>query len=95
MEPPFGRILGADELDLVVVPGVAFDREGDRIGYGRGYYDRLLGRLGPSVPAVAVAFGMQVVERVPSGGTDRRVDAIVTEDEVLRTGPGPGTRPTG
>lgn len=84
MEPPFGRGLSADELDLVVVPGVAFDREGNRIGYGRGYYDRLVSRLRPGVPTVAIAFGMQIVDRVPSGGTDRRVDAIVTEDEVIR-----------
>ncbi len=60
-------------------------------------YDRLLSRLRPGVPAVAIAFEMQVVDRVPSGGTDRRVEAIVTEDEVIRTGPGndPASRPHG
>jgi 5-formyltetrahydrofolate cyclo-ligase len=87
MEPPFGRVLGAEELDLVVVPGVAFDGRGNRIGYGRGFYDRLLSRRRPGVPAVAIAFGMQVVDAVPSGGADRRVDAIVTENEVIRTEP--------
>ncbi len=86
MEPPFGRVLAADELDLVVVPGVAFDRDGNRIGYGRGFYDRLVPRLRPGVPAVAIGFGIQVVDHVPSGRSDRRVDAIVTEDEVFRTG---------
>ncbi|MCI0634224.1 MAG: 5-formyltetrahydrofolate cyclo-ligase [Actinobacteria bacterium] len=87
MEPPFGRVLGAEELDLVVVPGVAFDRDGNRIGYGRGFYDRLLSRARSEVPAVAIAFGMQVVDHVPIGGADRRIDAIVTEDEVVRVAP--------
>jgi len=86
MEPAAGRVLGPDELDLVVVPGVAFDRDGNRVGYGGGFYDRLLPRLRPGVPAVGLAFGLQVVDRVPSGGTDRRVHAIVTEAEVHRSG---------
>ena len=87
MEPPLGRVLGADELDLVVVPGVAFDRGGNRIGYGRGFYDRLLSGRRRDVPAVAIAFGIQVVDAVPIGGADRRIDAIVTEDKVIRTEP--------
>jgi 5-formyltetrahydrofolate cyclo-ligase len=86
MEPSDGRTLRSDELDLIVVPGVAFDREGNRVGYGGGFYDRLLSRLRPGVPSVGIAFGLQVVDRVPSGGTDRRVHAIVTEAEVLRPG---------
>lgn len=86
MEPAAGRMLGPDELDLVVVPGVAFDRDGNRVGYGGGFYDRLLPRLRPGIPAVGIAFGLQVVDRVPSGGTDRRVSVIVTEGEVLRPG---------
>ena len=90
MEPAAGRVLGPGQLDLVIVPGVAFDRDGNRVGYGGGFYDRLLPRLRPGVPAVGLAFGLQVVARVVSGGTDRRVHAIVTEDEVLRTGSGAG-----
>lgn len=84
MEPSAGKTLRSDELDLIVVPGVAFDREGNRVGYGGGFYDRLLAHLRPGVPSVGIAFGLQVVDRVPSGGTDRRVHAIVTEAEVLR-----------
>jgi 5-formyltetrahydrofolate cyclo-ligase len=83
-EPAAGRRLDPSELDVVVVPGVAFDREGGRVGYGAGFYDRLLGRVRDDAFAVAVAFGVQVVDRVPAGGTDRRVDAVVTEREVIR-----------
>jgi 5-formyltetrahydrofolate cyclo-ligase len=83
-EPVEGRVLGPAELDLVVVPGVAFDRSGGRVGYGGGYYDRLLARRRPGVPAVAVAFWVQLVPEVPAGRGDLRVDAIVTEREVVR-----------
>ena len=83
-EPVAGRVLDVTELDLVVVPGVAFDGGGRRVGYGGGFYDRLLPRLRPGVPAVAVAFSLQLVPEVPAGGMDRRVDSVVTESEVIR-----------
>jgi 5-formyltetrahydrofolate cyclo-ligase len=85
--PRIGRLLDPSELDLVIVPGVAFDRPGNRVGYGAGYYDRLLGRTRPGVAAVAIAFALQIVSEVPTGRTDRRVDAIVTETEVIRCRP--------
>ncbi|HEY7660824.1 MAG TPA: 5-formyltetrahydrofolate cyclo-ligase [Actinomycetota bacterium] len=84
MEPASGRAVDPASIDLVVVPGVAFDRAGGRVGYGGGYYDRFLGRLRPGVPAIAVAFDHQIVDRVPSGRGDRSVDAIVTEREIIR-----------
>jgi 5-formyltetrahydrofolate cyclo-ligase len=87
MEPAGGRLLDPSELDLVIVPGVAFDRSGNRVGYGAGYYDRFLGRRRPGVPAIAIAFALQIVSEVPTGRTDRRVDAIVTETEVIRCRP--------
>lgn len=83
MEPAGGRLLDPSEIDLVIVPGVAFDRSGNRVGYGAGYYDRFLARTRPGVPAVAIAFALQIVSEVPAGRTDRRVDAIVTETEVI------------
>jgi 5-formyltetrahydrofolate cyclo-ligase len=84
MEPSEGDVLAPDEIDVVVVPGVAFDRAGHRVGYGGGFYDRFLPRTRPSALAVAVAFGLQVVEEVPRGGGDRGVDVVVTENEVIR-----------
>lgn len=84
MEPTDGHELDVRDIDLVIVPGVAFDRSCNRLGYGRGFYDRLLARSRPGAGAFAVAFDLQVVAAVPTGPVDRRVDAVVTETEVIR-----------
>ena len=84
MEPAEGRVLEVAELDLVVVPGVAFDRSCDRVGYGGGYYDRLLGKRRDGAAAIAIAFSIQIVDVVPIGAIDRRIDGVVTETEVIR-----------
>ena len=70
------------DVDLVLVPGVAFDAGGGRLGYGGGYYDRLLGTCAEATTLVAAAFEVQMVERVPMGPGDRRVDLVVTERGV-------------
>ncbi len=72
-----------DQIDLVVAPGVAFDRRGGRIGYGKGYYDRLLRRLGSHATRVALAFDFQVLEAVPQGGSDIQIDTIITENTTM------------
>lgn len=74
-----GREPEVAALDLVVVPGVAFDRRGGRLGHGKGYYDRLLGRRSPGTPAIALAFQCQMVEAVPMTERDVPVDIILTE----------------
>jgi 5-formyltetrahydrofolate cyclo-ligase len=74
-------------IDWVLVPGVAFDAEGRRIGYGGGYYDRLLPLLDRGAARVAGAFELQVVERVPAAPHDTTVDAIVTERRTLEPRP--------
>jgi 5-formyltetrahydrofolate cyclo-ligase len=82
-EPVGGMRLDPSSIDLVGVPGVAFDRRGRRIGYGGGYYDRFLRGL----PAftVGLGFGLQVLgEDLPGGSFDLPVDAIVTEGETIR-----------
>jgi 5-formyltetrahydrofolate cyclo-ligase len=70
-------------IDWVLVPGVAFDLSGHRIGYGGGYYDRLLPTLRPAAPRVAGAFELQIVERVPAAAHDLKVEAIVTEARTI------------
>ena len=72
-----------DALDLIVTPGVAFDTSGGRLGYGRGYYDRLLARRRPEVAAIALAFQTQLFPEIPRSQTDVPVDAIVTEQSVV------------
>jgi 5-formyltetrahydrofolate cyclo-ligase len=84
MEPVGGDELDLATIDVVVTPGVAFDHEGRRVGYGGGFYDRLFARL-PEPARVAVTFDLQVVEEaLPAGAFDLRVDAVVTETRVLR-----------
>lgn len=75
-----------DRLDAVVIPGVAFDRSGCRLGYGGGHFDRLLAMLRPGTPAVGVAFEIQIVPGVPTAAHDRPVDVVVTERAVYRGG---------
>ena len=73
------ELLGAASIDWVLVPGVAFDRAGHRIGYGGGYYDRLLPLLRADAHRVAGAFELQLVDNVPAASHDVAVDAVVTE----------------
>lgn len=70
-------------IDWVLVPGVAFDRAGRRIGYGGGYYDRLLPLLRDDARRIAGAFELQWVERVPAAPHDARMDAVVTELQTV------------
>lgn len=69
-------------IDLVVIPGVAFDRRGGRIGHGKGYYDLFLKQLRPQTPRVALAFECQLLDEVPMLPHDVRMDKVVTEQDV-------------
>ncbi|WP_054950884.1 5-formyltetrahydrofolate cyclo-ligase [Numidum massiliense] len=85
LEPPVQeerRGEGAD-IDLVVVPGIAFGRDGYRIGYGGGYYDRFLPTLAATAHAIGVAFSLQVAPQVPHNDYDQKLDGLVTERETL------------
>jgi len=70
--------------DIIVVPGLAFDRRGNRLGHGFGYYDRFLGGLPESVPRVGLAWASQRIPEVPVDAWDVPVHALVTEDGVIR-----------
>lgn len=73
-------------VDLVVIPGLAFDRTGGRVGHGCGYYDRLLaGKYLKQAFKVGLALECQMVARVPMNARDIRMDAVVTERAVYRT----------
>lgn len=92
MEPSGGRVVPAVEVDIVITPGVAFDRTGARVGYGGGFYDRLFRRTRHDALRVAIASDVQVVDgRLPGGAFDVPVHAIVTGSAVLRpAGADPG-----
>ncbi|GBE36981.1 putative 5-formyltetrahydrofolate cyclo-ligase [bacterium BMS3Bbin07] len=78
-----GREVAPEELELIVMPGVAFDERGGRLGYGGGYYDRLIAGIRRRPPLVAVAYEEQVVPEVPVADHDIRVDRIVTDRRVI------------
>lgn len=68
----------AADIDLIVMPGAAFDREGGRIGYGGGFYDKYISEAGRGIRKVALAYRMQILDKVPMEENDMRVDAIIT-----------------
>jgi 5-formyltetrahydrofolate cyclo-ligase len=72
----------AEELDVVMVPGVAFDRRGARMGHGKGYYDKLLQHARPNTPLVALAFECQLFPEIPVAPHDIFMDKIITEVAV-------------
>lgn len=84
MEPPTDNLLERDELDIVFVPGVGFDKRGFRIGYGAGYYDRFLNDY--KGIKVGVCFELQVVEHAYNDKHDIAMDYIITEKGIIKTG---------
>ena len=75
--------VAAEKIDWVLVPGVAFGPGGSRLGYGGGYYDRLMITLPPGAARVAGAFDAQIVAHIPAASHDLRVDLVVTESRIL------------
>ena len=80
-EPQGEEAVGAQFIDLMVVPGVAFTEEGDRLGRGKGYYDRYLSREGFRAYCVGVCYEHQVVGELPVEPHDRRMDEVVSGKE--------------
>ena len=66
------------DLDLVLVPGLAFDRRGHRLGHGWGYFDRFLARLPKATPTVGLAFRFQLLDRLPAASHDHAVQTVLT-----------------
>ena len=70
-------------IDLIIVPGMAFDRNGNRLGRGKGFYDRFLYLIGSEITKIALAFSFQIVEQVPINKNDIFMDKIVTEEGII------------
>lgn len=99
-EPPLGSpAVPPDEIAFLLVPGLAFDRAGHRLGFGGGFYDEWLQITGraPTRPAVGFAYDFQVVDDCPAGPEDAAVDQVVTDLRTMTcerpAGEVPATRP--
>ncbi len=78
------RLNAINEVEFALLPGLAFSRNGARLGYGGGFYDKLLAGAGRSRPVLAVAaYGLQVVEEIPQEKADVGVEWIITEGETI------------
>jgi 5-formyltetrahydrofolate cyclo-ligase len=76
-EPAVKKCISADKLDLVIVPGVAFDPRGNRLGRGKGYYDRFLEHLPKDTPSIGLAFDFQILPKVPAAKHDVKVNKVL------------------
>ncbi len=76
-------IIPPEDINCVMVPGLAFDRRGARLGFGKGYYDRFLCRLPATTHVCGLAFSVQIVQHVPDLPHDVRMQSLVTEQGVL------------
>jgi 5-formyltetrahydrofolate cyclo-ligase len=72
-----------EKIDFIVVPGLAFDRQGGRLGFGKGYYDRFLSQLPATTSVCGVAFSLQIMPYVPQLSHDFCMPCIVTEQEII------------
>jgi len=78
VKPSFNK----KNIDLILVPGLAFDKKGFRLGYGKGYYDSFLGKAG--CIKIGIAYDFQLVKNVPADPTDVPMDLVITEKEVIQ-----------
>jgi 5-formyltetrahydrofolate cyclo-ligase len=82
LEPRMYRPVPVADLQAVIVPALAVDRNGNRLGFGAGFYDRFLS--GISLPTIALAYDFQVIDNVPQEPTDIPVSFVVTDQEIIR-----------
>lgn len=88
-EPAAPVWVGDERMDVAIIPGVAFSPAGMRLGHGKGWYDRLLSRMGTAAGVkIGVGFGFQIVPSLPGEAHDVAVDIVVTEEAVYRPRPG-------
>ena len=81
-EPAKTKPVSPEQIDIIVVPGIAFDEKGNRIGHGFGFYDKFL-RTVKGKPIVALAYEMQILQELPAEEHDVTIDYIITEKRVI------------
>lgn len=84
-EPDKGRCktVPIDRIDIAIIPGIAFDEKGGRIGTGEGYYDRLIPKLPITTRKVSLALEGQIIQQVPMESQDKHVDIIITDERII------------
>ena len=81
MEPVGENFMNYNKVDLIIIPGVAFDRKKNRMGRGKGYYDRFLSKM--KAPKMGICFEFQLFDDIPNDENDVKMDYIVSENELI------------
>lgn len=82
LEPIEAAKINIKNIQVVIVPGIAFDKNGHKLGYGFGYYDKFLAKI-PKALKIGLAFDFQIVDKLPIEGHDAPVDLVVTDKEII------------
>jgi len=82
-DPECCKVVPIDCIDIAIIPGVALDEKGGRIGSGKGYYDRLIPKLSITTRKVALALESQIIQQAPVESHDRHVDIVITEKRII------------
>ncbi|MDR2171858.1 MAG: 5-formyltetrahydrofolate cyclo-ligase [Planctomycetaceae bacterium] len=77
------RIAPFESIEVVIVPGLAFDMSGNRLGRGKGFYDKFIAQLPKTTITIAICCEFQIVEFIPVNALDKQVDIIVTENRII------------
>jgi len=82
-EPERCKVIPIERIDIAIIPGIALDEKGGRIGSGEGYYDRFIGKLPITTRKVALSLECQIVQQVPMESHDKFMDIIITEERII------------
>jgi len=82
-DPTTCKVVPIERIDIAIIPGVALDEKGGRIGSGEGFYDRLIPKLPITTRKVSLAFECQIIQQVPMESHDKYVDIIITEKRII------------
>jgi 5-formyltetrahydrofolate cyclo-ligase len=77
------RIKSMQDLGAIIVPGIAFDKAGNRIGFGKGYFDEFLGKLNKNILKIGLAFSFQMLDKIPVTKNDVKMDVVITDKEII------------
>ncbi len=82
-DPAKSKAIPIETIDIAIIPGVAFDEKGGRIGSGEGYYDRFISKLPITTRKISLAYEDQIIQQVPMESHDKNIDIIITEKRII------------